>query len=390
MTIDPRISAIAEEATEWRHDLHAHPELLYDLDRTSARVADLLRQFGCDEVVTGLGRTGVVGLVHGSNRTANRAIGLRADMDALPIEEATGAAYASRTPGRMHACGHDGHTAMLLGAAKHLAANRAFNGSVAFIFQPAEEGGAGAKAMIDDGLFTRFPIDEVYGMHNKPGLAVGEFTIRPGAVMASMDRVEIEIDGVGGHAARPHFAIDPVVVGAQIVTALQTIVSRRLDPLDSAVVSITTFNAGSAFNVIPQTARLVGTARALDPGVRDQLERQIEEIATNIAKAHGATARVTYGRGYPVTINHAEQTTFAADTAASLIGDDKVDRELAPMMGAEDFAYMLQERPGSIIFLGNGDSAGLHHPRYDFNDAAIPYGISYWTRLVERALPQSK
>ncbi|KPG01961.1 amidohydrolase [Rhodopseudomonas sp. AAP120] len=390
MTIDPRISAIAEEATEWRHDFHAHPELLYDLDRTSARVADLLRQFGCDEVVTGLGRTGVVGLVHGANRTANRAIGLRADMDALPIEEATGAAYASRTPGRMHACGHDGHTAMLLGAAKHLAANRAFNGSVAFIFQPAEEGGAGAKAMIDDGLFTRFPIDEVYGMHNKPGLAVGEFTIRSGAVMASMDRIEIEIDGVGGHAARPHFAIDPVVVGAQIITALQTIVSRRLDPLDSAVVSITTFNAGSAFNVIPQTARLIGTARALSPDVRDQLERQIEELATHIAKAHGATARVTYGRGYPVTVNHAEQTTFAADTAASLIGDDKVDRELAPMMGAEDFAYMLQERPGSIIFLGNGDSAGLHHPRYDFNDAAIPYGISYWTRLVERALPQSK
>lgn len=390
MPVINRVADLQPEIMAWRHDIHQHPELMYDVDRTAAFVADRLREFGCDDVVTGLGRTGVVGVIRGRKPASGelKVIGLRADMDALPIEEATGATYASRTPGRMHACGHDGHTAMLLGAAKHLAANRAFNGSVAFIFQPAEEGGAGAKAMIEDGLFTRFPIDEVYGMHNKPGLAVGEFTIRSGAVMASMDRIEIEIDGVGGHAARPQFSIDPVVVGAQIITALQTIVSRRLDPLDSAVVSITTFNAGSAFNVIPQTARLVGTARALDAGVRDQLERQIEELATGIAKANGATARVTYQRGYPVTRNHPEQTAFAADTAASLIGEDKVDRDLAPMMGAEDFAYMLQERPGSIIFLGNGDSAGLHHPRYDFNDAAIPYGISYWTSLVERALPR--
>ena len=387
MTIDPRITTVADDATVWRRDIHAHPELMYDLDRTSALVADLLRQFGCDEVVTGLGRTGVVGLVHGRGRSANRAIGLRADMDALPIEEDTGVAYASQTPGRMHACGHDGHTAMLLGAAKHLAATRDFNGSVAFIFQPAEEGGAGAKAMIEDGLFSRFPIDEVYGMHNKPGLPIGQFATRPGAVMASTDRIEIEIEGIGGHAARPQYSIDPVVVGAQIVTALQTIVSRTLDPLASAVVSITNFHAGSAFNVIPQKANLVGTARALDGKVRDRLEARIAELSTLIAQAHGATARVTYERGYPVTCNHAEQTAFAADTAAAITGNDQVDRDLAPMMGAEDFSYMLEQRPGALIFLGNGDSAGLHHPRYDFADAAIPYGIAYWSKLVERALP---
>ncbi|MFL9498675.1 M20 aminoacylase family protein [Rhodopseudomonas palustris] len=387
MTIDPRITTIADEAIVWRRDIHAHPELMYDLDRTSALVADLLRQFGCDEVVTGLGRTGVVGLVHGRGRSANRAIGLRADMDALPIEEDTGVAYASQTPGRMHACGHDGHTAMLLGAAKHLAATRDFNGSVAFIFQPAEEGGAGAKAMIEDGLFSRFPIDEVYGMHNKPGLPIGQFATRAGAVMASTDRIEIEIEGIGGHAARPQHSIDPVVVGAQIVTALQTIVSRTLDPLASAVVSITNFHAGSAFNVIPQKANLVGTARALDGKVRDRLEARIAELSTLIAQAHGATARVTYERGYPVTCNHAEQTDFAADTAAAIAGNHQVDRDLAPMMGAEDFSYMLEQRPGALIFLGNGDSAGLHHPRYDFADAAIPYGIAYWSKLVERALP---
>ncbi|UYO41950.1 amidohydrolase [Rhodopseudomonas palustris] len=387
MTIDPRITTIADDAIVWRRDIHAHPELMYDLDRTSALVADLLRQFGCDEVVTGLGRTGVVGLVHGRGRSANRAIGLRADMDALPIEEDTGVAYASQTPGRMHACGHDGHTAMLLGAAKHLAATRDFNGSVAFIFQPAEEGGAGAKAMIEDGLFSRFPIDEVYGMHNKPGLPIGQFATRTGAVMASTDRIEIEIEGIGGHAARPQYSIDPVVVGAQIVTALQTIVSRTLDPLASAVVSITNFHAGSAFNVIPQKANLVGTARALDGKVRDRLEARIAELSTLIAQAHGATARVTYERGYPVTCNHAEQTAFAADTAAAITGNDQVDRDLAPMMGAEDFSYMLEQRPGALIFLGNGDSAGLHHPRYDFADAAIPYGIAYWSKLVERALP---
>ncbi|UYO46697.1 amidohydrolase [Rhodopseudomonas palustris] len=387
MTIDPRIATIADDAIVWRRDIHAHPELMYDLDRTSALVADLLRQFGCDEVVTGLGRTGVVGLVHGRGRSANRAIGLRADMDALPIEEDTGVAYASQTPGRMHACGHDGHTAMLLGAAKHLAATRDFDGSVAFIFQPAEEGGAGAKAMIEDGLFSRFPIDEVYGMHNKPGLPIGQFATRAGAVMASTDRIEIEIEGIGGHAARPQHSIDPVVVGAQIVTALQTIVSRTLDPLASAVVSITNFHAGSAFNVIPQKANLVGTARALDGKVRDRLEARIAELSTLIAQAHGATARVTYERGYPVTCNHAEQTAFAADTAAAITGNDQVDRDLAPMMGAEDFSYMLEQRPGALIFLGNGDSAGLHHPRYDFADAAIPYGIAYWSKLVERALP---
>jgi hippurate hydrolase len=385
MTIDPRIAAVAEEATAWRRDFHAHPELLYDLDRTSNRVAELLGSFGVDEIVRGLGRTGVVALLHGRGGPSESVVGFRADMDALPLTETSGVAHASTVPGRMHACGHDGHTAMLLGAAKHLAATRTFDGTLAFVFQPAEEGGAGAKAMIDDGLFDRFPIREIYGLHNRPGLPVGQFATRTGPIMASTDRIDIEIVGRGGHAARPHECIDPVVVGAQLIGALQTIVSRSLDPLEAAVVSITQFEAGAAFNVIPERVRLAGTARTLAAAVRDRLESRIAAIADGVARTFGATIDLRYTRGYPVTVNHAAETGFAADVAAELVGADAVDRELAPLMGAEDFSYMLESRPGAFLFIGNGDTAGVHHPAYDFNDAAIPFGIAYWAKLAEAA-----
>jgi amidohydrolase len=328
------------------------------------------------------------------NRLADRADeiavwrrDLRADMDALPIEEQTGLPYASKNPGKMHACGHDGHTAMLLGAAQHLCETRNFDGTAVLIFQPAEEGGAGAKAMIDDGLLDRFGIRQVFGMHNYPGLPVGHFAIRPGPLMAAADRLWIEIEGVGGHAARPHKAVDTVLVGAAIVNALQQIVARNVDPLESAVVSITLFQAGHTDNVIPQNALLRGTCRSLKAEVRDLLEHRVAEVAQGIALLHGATANVRYQRDYPVVINDPDATDFATSVAREIVGDDRVDPAVTPVMGGEDFAFMLQERPGAFIFLGNGDSAGIHHPAYDFNDKAIPFGASYWVRLVERAMP---
>src|SRR5258708_316496 len=369
MPIVNRVADLQPDIQAWRRDIHQHPELLYDVHRTAAFVADRLREFGCDEVATGLGRTGVVGVIKGRKPAANgdtKVIGLRADMDALPIEEETNLAYASKTPGLMHACGHDGHTAMLLGAARYLAGTRNFAGEAGVIFQPAEEGGAGAAAMIKDGLMERFAIDQVYGMHNGPGLPVGAFATRPGPIMAATEHITIRIEGVGGHAARPHKCIDPVLVGAQLITALQSIVSRSVDPLDAAGISICEFHAGNAHNVIPQTAELKGTARSLRAEVRDLLETRVREVVAGIAQVTGARIDLDYERSYPVVVNHVAQTEMAARVAGEVAGEANVNTAMIPMMGAEDFAYMLEARPGAFIFVGNGDSAGLHHPAYNF------------------------
>jgi hippurate hydrolase len=388
MPIINRVADLQPDIVAWRRDLHAHPELMYEVHRTAAFVAERLREFGCDKVVTGIGRTGVVGVIKGRLPAEDReirSIGLRADMDALPIEEATDLPYASKKPGVMHACGHDGHTAMLLGAARYLAETRNFAGTAVLIFQPAEEGGGGAKAMLDDGLLDRFPIDQVYGMHNGPGMPVGSFAMRSGPIMAATDSIDLHIEGVGGHAARPHKSIDSVLVGAQLVTALQSIVSRTVDPLEAAVVSVCEFHAGNARNVIPQTAMLKGTVRTLTPEIRDLVEKRVREVVAGVAQMTGAAIELTYERGYPVLVNHAAQTEFAADVAKNIVGDGSV-HDMPPMMGAEDFAYMLQARPGAFIFIGNGDSAGLHHPEYNFNDDAIVFGTSYWIKLVETTL----
>jgi len=388
MPIVNRVADLHDEIAAWRHDIHAHPELLYDVHRTAAAVAARLDAFGCDEVVSGIGRTGVVGVIKGNRPGATpKVIGLRADMDALPIQEANDLPYKSTVPGKMHACGHDGHTAMLLGAAKYLAETRNFAGTAVVIFQPAEEGGAGGLAMVQDGLMERFAIDEVYGMHNYPGLPLGAFAIRSGPTMASTDNITVEIEGVGGHAARPHAAVDPILVGAQIVSQLQSIVSRNVDPIEAAVVSICTFRAGNADNVIPQTALMRGTARSLKPQVRELLHKRIADVIEGTARLHGAKANFTLRRGYPVLSNHERETAFAAAVAGDVAGADRVDTNMAPVMGGEDFSYMLEQRPGAFIFVGNGDSSGLHHPRYNFSDDVIPYGTSYWARLVETALP---
>ncbi len=387
MPIINRIAELHRDVTAWRHDLHEHPELQYDVHRTASVVVDKLKAFGCDEVVPGIGRTGVVGVIKGRKSKSGKVIGLRADMDALPIHEATGLAYASKTPGKMHACGHDGHTAMLLGAAKYLCETRNFDGTAIVIFQPAEEGGAGGKAMVDDGMMDRFAVTEVYGMHNFPGLPVGSFATRPGPLLAASDRVSIIIDGKGGHAAKPHECIDTVLVGAHIITALQSIVGRNVDPVDSGVVSICMFHAGHAGNVIPDRCELTGTARSLTPKVRDLLEKRIVEVAEGTAALFGAKATATYRRDYPVTVNHAAQTTFAASVAGGIVGAANVDANMRPTLGGEDFSFMLEARPGAFIFVGNGDSAGLHHPAYNFNDDVIPVGVSYWARLVETAMP---
>ena len=388
MPIVNRVADLHPDITAWRRDIHEHPELLYDVHRTAAFVADRLREFGCDEVVTGMGKTGVVGVIKGKKPAGNgdiKVIGLRADMDALPILEATDLPYASKTPGKMHACGHDGHTAMLLGAARYLAETRNFAGEAIVIFQPAEEGGAGAKAMIKDGLMDRFKIEQVYGMHNGPGIPIGSFAIRPGPIMASTASIDIRIEGHGGHAARPHKCIDSVMVGVQLIQALQQIVSRNVDPLDSAVISICEFHAGDARNVIPQTAHLAGTVRTLTDEVSELIEKRVREVCAGIAQITGAGIALTYEHGYPVTVNHAAQTDTAIRIATEVAGDGHV-HETPPLMGAEDFSYMLEARPGAFIFCGNGDSAGLHHPAYNFNDDAILYGTSYWIKLVENQL----
>jgi hippurate hydrolase len=388
MPIVNRVADLQPDIAAWRRDIHEHPELLYDVHRTAAFVADRLREFGCDEVATGLGKTGVVGVIKGRKPAGDgdvKVIGLRADMDALPIHEETNLPYASKTPGKMHACGHDGHTAMLLGAARYLAETRNFAGDAVVIFQPAEEGGAGAAAMIKDGLMDRFAIDQVYGMHNGPGLPLGSFAIRPGPIMAATDAIDFKIEGHGGHAARPSLCIDPVVAGSQLIVALQSIVSRNVDPLESAVISVCEFHAGNARNVIPQSVQLSGTVRTLKADVRDMVEKRIREITAGVAQMTGTKIDLNFERGYPVAVNHPAQTDIATTIAKGIAGDTNV-HETPPMMGAEDFAYMLEARPGAFIFLGNGDSAGLHHPAYNFNDDAIVYGTSYWIKLVENTL----
>jgi hippurate hydrolase len=387
MPIINRVADLADEIALWRRDLHEYPELGYDVHRTAGLVAEKLKAFGCDEVVPGIGKTGVVGVIHGRKRGSSRVLGLRADMDALPLEEITGLPYASKTKGKMHACGHDGHTAMLLGAAQYLAETRNFDGTAIVIFQPAEEGGAGGKAMVDDGLMTRWGIQEVYGMHNAPGLPVGSFATRKGAQLAAVDVFAIHVEGKGSHAAEPHKGVDTLVAGANILLALQSIVARNLDPLKAGIVTVGAFHGGTASNIIPQTAELRGTVRSLAPEVRDLLQQRVSEVAQSIASAYGATARVDYIRDYLITVNHARETEFAVRVANEIAGSGKVVAETPPIMAGEDFSFMLEARPGNMIFLGNGDTAACHHPAYNFNDAAIPHGVSYWVRLVEIGMP---
>ncbi len=381
-----RFAELLPEITAWRRDFHEHPELLFDVQRTAGKVAELLRSFGCEEVVEGIGRTGVVGVIHGKTDTAGRVVGLRADMDALPIIEQTGVPYASKTHGKMHACGHDGHTAMLLGAAKYLAETRNFDGKVVLIFQPAEEGGGGGREMVQDGMITRWGIQEVYGMHNMPGIPVGHFAIRPGAMMAAADQFDITVTGKGGHAAKPHDCVDTTVVAAHIIVALQTIASRNVDPLKQVVVSVCTVQTDStAHNVIPQVVKLKGTVRTMDAKVQDFVEARIGQIVEGTALALGARAEVAYARGYPVTVNAPDNTAYAAEVAKAVSG--VVDTETPPLMGAEDFSFMLNERPGAYIFLGNGDTAMVHHPAYNFDDSAIPFGSSWYAGMAEARMP---
>ena len=385
MPIRNRFAELNAEITAWRHDFHEHPELQYDVHRTAGIVAEKLKEFGCDEVTTGIGKTGVVGVIKGKSNASGRTIGLRADMDALPIKEATGLAYASKTPGKMHACGHDGHTSILLGAAKYLSETRNFDGDVVLIFQPAEEGGAGALAMCQDGLMDRWKIGEVYALHNAPGLPVGCFAIRPGPVLASSDNFQIVLTGKGGHAAEPHQAIDITLVAAHVLVALQTIVSRTMNPVDRTVLTVGTLETDSdADNIIAHQVKMAGTLRTLEPENRMLAKSRIFAIAENTALAFDAKAEIIWSEGYPVTINHDAETGHAID-AAKAVSDD-VDENVDPIMPSEDFAYMLEERPGAYIHLGNGDSAQCHHPAYDFNDDAIPVGCSWFVELVEQRL----
>ena len=385
MPVKNRFAELQKEIAEWRHDIHQHPEILFETHRTSALVRDKLKEFGCDEVIEGIGKTGVVGVINGQTNQSNKVIGLRADMDALPINEETGLDYSSKIPGAMHACGHDGHTSMLLGAAKYLCETRNFDGQAVVIFQPAEEGGGGGLEMCKDGMMENFKIDEVYGMHNWPGVELGKFAIRSGPFFAASDFIEAIISGKGGHAAKPHETIDPTVIASQIVVALQTIASRRSDPVEQVVVSITSFETSStAFNVIPQEVKIKGTVRTLDPDVRDLAEKEFLRITELTAEAMGGSANAKFTRGYPVMSNSSEQTEFAAKVARDVAGECA---EAPLVMGGEDFAYMLEERPGAYILLGNGDSSPVHHPKYNFNDDAIPFGCSWLVELVEQKMP---
>ena len=384
MPIKNRFAELYPTIVEWRHDFHRNPELQYELPKTAAKVADLLRSFGCDEVVEGVGKSGVVGVIHGQVDTSRRVIGLRADMDALPIDEKSDVLYKSEVPGVMHACGHDGHTSMLLGAAQYLCETRNFDGKAAVIFQPAEEGGAGAKAMIDDGLVTRFNIDEFYGIHNMPGIETGKFAIRPGPLMASADRFKIILTGKGGHAAMPHLAVDTTLVAAQILVNLNLIVSRSIDPLKRVVVTAGTFKTdSSALNVIANTVELEGSVRSLDEDMRDLVQERLSQVAEGTAAANQCEITIEYERGYPITDNNEEATQHAISVASSV---SEVDTDTPPIMPSEDFAYMLMEKPGAFIFLGNGDSQMLHNPEYIFDDEAIPFGSSWYAGMVEERL----
>ncbi len=385
MPVRNRFAELQEEITAWRRDFHENPELLFDVHRTAGIVAEKLKEFGCDEVVSGIGRTGVVGIIKGRGNGSGRTVGLRADMDALPIEEATGVEYASKVPGKMHACGHDGHTAMLLGAARYLAETRNFDGSVAVIFQPAEEGGGGGREMVEDGMMDRFGIDEVYGMHNWPGRPIGTFAIRAGAFFAATDVFDIVVEGKGGHAAKPQEVLDPTVTASHIVTALQTIASRNVDPVKQVVVSVTSFiTSSTAFNVIPARVALRGTVRTLDPETHDLAEERLKTIVTHTAAAFECTATIEYQRNYPVMVNAETETEYAIDAARKVSGGC----EDAPLiMGGEDFAFLLNARPGAYILVGNGDTAMVHNPEYNFNDEAIPFGCSWFVEIAESRLP---
>jgi amidohydrolase len=385
MPILNRAAEMQDEVAGWRRHIHRTPELGFDLYQTADFVAARLREFGCDAVATGIATTGIVGIIKGRLGTGP-TVGLRADMDALPISETSGMPYASTVPGKMHACGHDGHTAMLLGAAKYLAETRNFAGSVAVIFQPAEEGGGGGNQMVKEGMMDRFGISRVFGMHNMPGLPVGQFAIRPGPIMAATAEFNIRVTGRGGHAAMPHRSIDPIVAASQIVVALQAIAARSVDPAESVVVSVTKFHGGEAYNVIPEHVDLAGTVRTLKKEVATLARDRMQAICEGIGQATGATVAFAFKPNYPVTVNDAQEAVFAGDMAAVVAGESGVHRAMAPLMGGEDFSYMLEARPGAFIFIGNGDTANLHHPAYDFNDEAIPHGVSYWVRLAETAL----
>ncbi len=379
------------ELTAFRRDLHAHPELGFEEQRTAGRVVEALRLAGVDQIHEGIGKTGVVGLVHGRGGAGGRLLGLRADMDALPMTEENDFAWRSATKGLMHGCGHDGHTTMLVGAARYLAATRNFDGTAVLIFQPGEEGFAGAKAMIDDGLFDRFPVEAVYAMHNWPSLPAGTIGVNAGPMMAAADRIEIIVHGRGGHGAHPYLAIDPVLVAAHIITAAQSLVSRNVNPIDNAVVSLCAMHAGDAgaFSVIPREARLVGTVRTFRREVQDMIEERLGRLVESVALGFGATARLKYQRSYPATINSEREAHFAADVAATLVGENNVVRQLPPSMGAEDFSFMLQVKPGAYLRLGQGGegSCFLHNSRYDFNDEVLPLGAALFATLVEQSLP---
>ena len=385
MPVKNRLSELLPEITAIRRELHEHPEIMFETHRTAQVVADKLREIGCEDVTTGIGRTGVVGVIKGKTDTKRRVIGLRADMDALPILEQTGLEYASKTDGAMHACGHDGHTAMLLGAAKYLAETRNFDGTVVVIFQPAEEGGGGGREMCEDGLMERWNIDEVYGMHNWPGRPVGSFAIRPGAFFAATDQFDITVNGKGGHAAKPHETVDSTLVAAHCVTALQSIASRNADPVDQVVVSITSIESSSkAFNVISQSVDMKGTIRTMSAEMRALAKKRLYAVCEGVSEAFGAEVEITYYDGYPCMVNHDAHTEFAAEAARKVSGQCD---EAPLIMGGEDFAFMLEERPGAYILVGNGDSAAVHHPEYNFNDEAIPAGCSWWAEIVEHRMP---